>query len=106
MQCTYNLVSFLELFRKAGLAMGDVVIMTPFNSVGYQMSPSRQLCETCLSTLDEGTVIAMSIMAGGYLNLDETFDYIRTLPRLSGMAVGVSSKKHAQKTFTRFRNPS
>jgi hypothetical protein len=97
---TYNLENFVQLFRKAGLAMEDIVIMTPFNSVGYQMSPSRQLCETYLSTLDvEVDVIAMSIMAGGYLKCDEACDYIRTLPKLSGVAVGVSSVPHATDTF-------
>lgn len=98
---TYNLENFVQLFRKAGLAMRDIVIMTPFNSVGYQMSPSRQSGEECLSTLDEAGVIAMSIMAGGYLKFDEVFDYIRTLPSLSGIAVGVSSKEHAKETFTK-----
>ncbi len=98
---TYNLVGLVELLRKAGLTLEDMVIMTPFNSAGYQMSPSRQLCETCLSTLDEADVIAMSIIAGGYLKFDEAFDYIRTLPNLSGIAVGVSSKEHAKETFTK-----
>jgi hypothetical protein len=43
----------------------------------------------------------MSIMAGGYLRLDEATDYLSTLPNLSGIAVGVSSKEHAQETFTK-----
>jgi len=39
---TYNLVRFVEVFRQAGLALKDITIMTPFNSIGYQMSQSRQ----------------------------------------------------------------
>jgi len=101
---TYNIVRFVELFRKAGLTTNDVVIMAPFNSVGYQMSPSKHSCEACLPSLSESNVIAMSIMAGGYLKLDEAIDYIRTLPNLSGIAVGVSSKEHARNTFTRLRD--
>ncbi|MGA3297228.1 MAG: hypothetical protein ABSD41_07230 [Candidatus Bathyarchaeia archaeon] len=100
---TYNLVSFVELFRKAGMIMKDVVIMTPFNSIGYQMSPSRQSCETCLSFLYQGDVIAMSIMAGGFLKVQEAINYVRSLPNFSGVAVGVSSKEHAHNTFTRLR---
>jgi hypothetical protein len=100
---TYNLVKFVELFRKAGLTMEDLVIMTPFNSIGYQMSPSRQSCETCLSALPQSNLIAMSIMAGGYLKLDEAIDYISSLPNVSGVAVGVSSKEHSHNTFTRLR---
>lgn len=100
---TYNLARFVTLFEQAGLSLKDVVIMTPFNSRGYQMSPSRDTCEATLSNLGEGHVIAMSIMAGGYLRLDEAIDYVRTLPNLSGIAVGVSSKEHAHDAFTRLR---
>jgi len=101
---TYNLVKFVELFRKAGLTMEDLVIMTPFNSIGYQMSPSRQSCETCLSSLPESNLIAMSIMAGGYLTVEHSLDYLRNLPRLPGVAVGVSSKEHAEDTFKKLKS--
>jgi len=100
---TYNLENFVQLFRKSKLTMQDVVIMTPFNSIGYQMIPSRHSCETCLSCLQETNLVAMSIMAGGYLKFDEAIDYICGLPNLSGVAVGVSSKEHAQHTFARLR---
>jgi len=100
---TYNLVRFVDLFRDAGLSLKDVTIMTPFNSIGFQMSPSREACELCLSGLSEADVIAMSTMAGGYLDLDQAFQYLRTLPRLSGIAIGVSSKEHAKETFTKLR---
>jgi hypothetical protein len=98
---TYNLDRFVRLFEEARLSLKDITIMTPFNSLGYQMSPTRDACERSLSTLREGRVIAMSIMAGGYLRLDEATDYLSTLPNLSGIAVGVSSKEHAQETFTK-----
>jgi hypothetical protein len=100
---TYNLTRFVRLFEEAGLSLKDIVIMAPFNSLGYQMSPQRASCEASLSTSQEAQVIAMSIMAGGYLSLDQAFEYLRTLPRLSGVAVGVSSKEHARETFTKLR---
>ncbi|MGA8904235.1 MAG: hypothetical protein WB661_04425 [Candidatus Bathyarchaeia archaeon] len=100
---TYNLVRFVEVFRQAGLALEDVTVMTPFNSIGYQMSQSRQSCESCLATLNQGEVIAMSILAGGHLPLDDALDYLRTLEHLSGVAVGVSSPEHAHQTFTSLR---
>jgi hypothetical protein len=53
--------------------------------------------------LSEAHVIAMSIMAGGYQDLDQAFQYLRTLPRLSGIAAGVSTKQHAKETFERLR---
>jgi hypothetical protein len=100
---TYNLAKFVRLFQEAGLPLEDVTIMTPFNSIGFQMSPSREVCELCLSSLPKLDVIAMSIMAGGYLKLDEAIDYVRTLTNLSGVAVGISSKEHAHDTFTRLK---
>lgn len=100
---TYNFTRFVKLFEEAKLSLKDVIIMTPLNSLGYQMSPSRDSCEASLSSLQDGTVIAMSTMAGGYLSLEQVFDYIRTLPRLSGVAVGASSNEHAYETFTKLR---
>ena len=100
---TYNFPRFMKLFEEERFSLSDVVIMTPFNSVGYQMSPSRDSCEAGLSNLREGDVIAMSIMAGGYLGLDQASEYVRTLPKLSGVAVGVSSREHAQTTFAKLR---
>jgi hypothetical protein len=45
----------------------------------------------------------MSILAGGYLTLDQAIGYVRTLPNISGIAVGASTRQHAQKTFKRLR---
>jgi len=101
---TYNLVRFVEVFREAGLPLQGITIMTPFNSIGFQMSQSRQSCEDCLSTLNEGDVIAMSVLAGGYSKLDEAVSYITGLPKLSGVAVGVSSEEHARDTFAKLRS--
>jgi len=98
---TYNFPRFIKLFEEAGLSLKDVVIMTPFNSLGYQMSPSRDSCEASLSSLREGHVIAMSIMAGGFIRLDQAVEYVRTLPKLSGVAVGASSREHARDTFAK-----
>jgi hypothetical protein len=96
---TYNLAKFVKLFREHGLPLKDVIIMTPFNSIGFQMSPSREASELCLSGVSDGDVIAMSVMAGGYLNLDQAFQYLGRLPKLSGVAIGASSKVHAEETF-------
>ena len=100
---TYNFPRFIRLFEEEGFSLSDVVVMTPFNSLGFQMSPTRTSCEACLSKSQGANVIAMSIMAGGYLTLDEALEYIHVLPGLSGIAVGASSKGHAQETFTKLR---
>ena len=98
---TRNFVLFAKFFDNEGLSLKDVMIMTPFNRAGFQMNPSRESCETCLSHLSGGNVLAMSIMAGGYLNLDDAVQYLGTLPELSGAVAGVSSKQHARETFSK-----
>ena len=75
--------------------LSDIIIMTPFNSIGFQMNPSRQSCEECLSKMNDANVIAMSILAGGYLSLDQATTYIKTLSKLSGVVIGVSTADHA-----------
>lgn len=100
---TYNLVRFVELFRQEGMALEGVTIMTPFNSIGYQMSPSREASETCLASLSKSNVIAMSLLAGGYLTLNQALEYLQTLPQHVAVAVGASTRQHAEDTFNRLR---
>jgi len=100
---TYNFPRFIKVFEDEGFSLKDVAVMTPFNSLGFQMSPSRPSCEATLSSLRDGHVIAMSILAGGYLTLDQAIEYMRTLPNISGIAVGASTRQHAQETFKGLR---
>jgi len=101
---TRNLARFAEFFAESHLSLEHTTIMTPVNGIGFQMNPSRDSCEASLSRLRESYVIAMSIMAGGYLRLDQAIDYLRTLSSLSGVAVGVSSEEHAEQTFAGLRS--
>lgn len=101
---TRNFARFVKFFREEALPLRDVVIMTPFNSIGFQMNPSREACETSLRNLGtEAEVIAMSILAAGYIQVDQAVEYFKTLKNLSGAAVGVSSKQHAKETFSKLR---
>jgi hypothetical protein len=79
------------------------VIMTSFNKVGFQMNPSRQECENCLANYD-GNVIAMSVLAGGYLKPEEAYDYILSQPKINTIVIGISSLTHAKDTFDLFLN--
>lgn len=96
---TYNLPTLVKFLRESGLDL-NVAIMTPFNPIGYQMSPSRESCERCLSDLRETKIIAISILAGGFLPLSDATNYLSSLPSLEAIAVGVSSKEHARETFS------
>jgi hypothetical protein len=101
---TRNLPRLVKFAEDSGIPLKDIAIMSPFNSAGFQMNPSKESCESCLPKLTNCSVIAMSILAGGYLTLEDAVDYLRKLPYLSGVVVGVSSEEHAQQTFTRLRS--
>lgn len=96
---TGNFVYLMNKFEEWGLDMSKIVVAAPFNKVGFQMNPSRTLCEETLSRNKKPIVVAISIFAAGYLNPSEAIDYIAALPNLKGVAVGVSKEEHARNTF-------
>ncbi len=100
---TRNFPKFVNFCETTGLPLKDVVVMTPFNRLGFQMNPSKQGCEESLRSLSSGAVIAVSILAGGYLRLGEAVEYLNTLSNISGVAVGISSRQHARDTFKALR---
>jgi len=52
-------------------------LMTPINSVGYQMAPNKEAVEEAVEDLGEKTrIIAVNVLASGTLDLDEAIDYI------------------------------
>lgn len=75
------------------------VIMTSFNPIGYQMNPSKDDCENFLS---EANVVAMNILAGGFLKPKESFEYISKLD-INSVVLGMSSKEHAKETIEIFQ---
>ena len=76
-------------------------IMTSFNKAGFQMNPSKEECENALN-IYKGNVIAMSILAGGFITLQDANEYILTQSRIRNLVVGLSSVKHAEETFRVF----
>jgi hypothetical protein len=100
---TRNFTRFVKFFEDSGVSLSDITVMTPMNRIGFQMNPSKEACEECLSRLPKCDVVAMSILAGGYLGLEEAIEYLRGLANLTGVVVGVSSKEHSQETFARLR---
>ena len=96
---TRNFMRFVDLIRDTHEPFSEIIVMAPFNLIGYQMNPSRKSCEECLAGMRGGNVISMSLLAGGYVPLDAAFDYVKNLPNLTGIAIGVSSVDHAETTF-------
>ncbi len=74
--------------------------MTSFNPIGYQMNPSKNECEQYLSKTNN--VIAMNVLAGGFLNPKESADYISKL-KINRVVVGMSTKEHARETIMAFK---
>jgi hypothetical protein len=55
------------------------------------MNHSREACEASLPSLRKnGNVVAMNVLAPGYLQVDQAVQYLGTLKNLSGAAVGAS----------------
>lgn len=100
---TRNFVHFVEFCKTWELPLEDIIIMTPFNKIGFQMTPSREACEKTLSKLNGANVIAISVLAGGQLRLSEAIEYLSALRNLRAVAVGASTAAHAEQTFTRLR---
>lgn len=96
---TCNFAYLVDRFNEWHIDLRKILIVAPFNKVGFQMNPSRTDCEKALESVPEPVLIAISILAAGYLNPSEAIDYIASLPNLIGVAAGVSKEKHARETF-------
>ncbi|MEM3490167.1 MAG: hypothetical protein QXO75_11015 [Nitrososphaerota archaeon] len=92
---TRNFPYLVNKLKAWNIDFGEITIVAPFNKIGFQMNPSRIECEKALINMPEAEVIAMSPLASGYLKLSEAIEYIRSVPQLKGVAVGVSKQKHA-----------
>jgi hypothetical protein len=101
---TRNFVRFVDFVVSTEIPMGEIVVMTPFNKVGFQMNPSREDCEKCLANHPGLNVIAMSALASGYLSPSDAFEYIKNLNNRISCVVGVSTVEHARETFSYLRS--
>jgi hypothetical protein len=97
---TRNFVYLVDKFKEWDIDFSKILIAAPFNKVGFQMVPSKEECEKALAEVPESNTIAFSILAAGYLKLQEASEYMQTLSNLKGVAVGVSKEHHARETFT------
>ena len=101
---TGNFAFLVDKFRGWRMNLEDVIIAAPFNKVGFQMVPSKENCEKALASLPRPNVLAISILAAGYLKPEEAVEYIAGLLNIKGVVVGVSKEKHAYETFRLLRD--
>jgi hypothetical protein len=100
---TRNFSYTVNKLKQWNIDITRVVIVAPFNRVGFQMSPSRTESENTLSTVLDSEIIAINVLASGYVKLPEAATYIKDLG-LSGIAVGVSREEQARQTFRYFND--
>ncbi len=93
---TMNFPLLVDSFKRWGFE--KPLVMTTFNKAGFQMNPSKEACERALAD-GYANVVAMSTLAAGYLDPVTAYKYIRALPGLSSVVVGVSTIEHARETF-------
>ena len=96
---TCNFAFLVNKFNEWRIDLRGTVIAAPFNKVGFQMNPSKKDCEEALKNAPGPVLVAISILAAGYLKPSEAIDYIANLPNLAGVAAGVSKEKQAHDTF-------
>jgi hypothetical protein len=96
---TRNLPYFVKQFKKWQIDFKGVVIEAPFNSIGFQMCPSKIDCENAIKNAPGSEIIAFSILAAGYVKLSQALDYINALSGINGVAIGISNEKQAKETF-------
>ena len=92
-----RLVKFLE---KNNMPPTEVTILAPFNSIGFQMNPSRHDCEETLAQRSRLDVIGMGLMSAGILDLENALAYIKNVKNLRSVVVGAPREDHAVRTFS------
>jgi hypothetical protein len=101
---THNLPYLVRKFHEWGIDFKELAITTQFNVLGFQMCPSKEACEEALAKIPEAEVVVYGILASGYLRLPDAIEYVKGLPNIDGLAVGVSKKSHASETFRLIRD--
>jgi hypothetical protein len=92
---TRNSPILIQRLLKLGIDIKKVAIVAPYNKIGFQMNPSKEKCEKALADIPQTEVIAMSILASGYIKPGEAIEYINELPQISGVVIGISREQHA-----------
>jgi len=95
----FNTCNFALLTGKLkdwGIDLSSVAVAAPFNKIGFQMNPSKAACEKSLKTVNCPVLLAISVLAAGYLKPAEAIEYLAALPNLRGVAVGVSKENHCK----------
>lgn len=97
---TRNFVRFSTFCRASGHDPRSIIVMTPVNTAGFQMAPSRDEVERELARLNGQNIIGISVFASGLVPFSESVAYLRGLRGVRSVAIGVSTLEHAKSTFS------
>ena len=92
---TMNMPKLLAILEEAGIQ--NSIICSSINKVGFRMSGGEELYRKTLNT-KKVRAIAMQIFAGGAIHPGEAISYISSLPNISSILFGASSKNNIQET--------
>jgi hypothetical protein len=96
---TRNLPRLLAFFRDSRIDLRRVRVMAPLNPIGFQMAPDRHAVESALASATGARIIAISVLAGGRVDMKSGIEYVRRLQSVTGISIGVATRSHARETF-------
>jgi hypothetical protein len=96
---TRNFPYLVKKFEEWKIDLSNVTLCASFNKIGFQMNPSQKECEDSLKAASRADIVAMSILAAGYIKPLDAINYLQTLNNINAVVVGVSSPIQAEETF-------
>ena len=88
---TLNFPLFKNSFEK--WEIDPPLVMTPINTIGYDMNPSKKVVETSINEYG-GEIIAMNVLGGGSSSIRDSCDYLKSFNKIKFCTIGASSEKH------------
>ena len=98
--CTLNSPLLMSFLNETNIK--NPLLMAPFNHIGFQMNPSREIAENELKN-SPSRMIAMSTLAAGYIKPKEAFQYLSDIKEIQSIVVGASSKTHLKEILSNFQ---
>jgi hypothetical protein len=87
-----KLLSFLE-----NIGMQNPIICSSINKAGFRMAGGKELYEKILRSKN-ARIIAMQVLAGGALAVNEAIQYVCNLPNIESILFGASSRANIFET--------
>ena len=97
---TVNFKLFKENFENWGFH--EPLVMTPINSKGFDMNPSKNAVESAIKAY-KGDIMAMNILGAGAFSINEANDYLSSFDNIKSCVVGASSREHLHELINVFQ---